>query len=146
MSPERGMKKETLPIQDFVLDNRCMNPLRNQLIIRRLVLGWFLLFVGASIVSSFIKPASMQLVCSAAGTVKLTTVDPVGDNTGEDSSHTGMSCALCAAVIVLLPSPDTLAFAKASTGFVPLTTGKVEVSTTASPPLPPRGPPLTVRS
>ena len=88
----------------------------------------------------------MQLVCSAAGTVKLAALDVGGDDSGDDPSHAGLQCALCVTAIALLPAPKLLAITAVGTGFLQPTPEKVAVSPSASPPLPPRGPPVTVRS
>lgn len=48
-----------------------MQSLRRARLLARLVLAWFLLSLGVAVASPIVLPQSMQLVCSASGSVKL---------------------------------------------------------------------------
>lgn len=70
----------------------------------RLVLTWFVMFVGVSIAAPVIHPTSQQLVCSASGASKLVDLDSK-DSTG--SQHASiLHCALCLPVSATFPAPS----------------------------------------
>ena len=73
-----------------------MQTLRNAHLLARLVLVWFVLFVGVSVASPLVNPDGVQLVCSTAGSVKLVSSD-AGAQSGLDDSERGhsMHCPLC---------------------------------------------------
>ena len=71
----------------------------------RLVLAWFVAFVGVSVAAPVFHPVSMQLVCSATGSGKLVDVD--GSNSGTLHHESGMHCALCLPVTAAFPEPVT---------------------------------------
>jgi len=73
-----------------------MQTLRNAHFLARLVLVWFVLFVGVSVASPLVNPDGVQLVCSTAGSVKLVSSD-AGAQSGLDDSERGhgMHCPLC---------------------------------------------------
>lgn len=48
-----------------------MSALRPTRSLACLVLAWFVLALGVAVASPLVKPQSWQMVCSAAGTVKL---------------------------------------------------------------------------
>lgn len=59
-------------------DNPAMSALRPARSLARLVLAWFVLALGIAVASPLVKPQSWQMVCSAAGTVKLLNIDDAG--------------------------------------------------------------------
>lgn len=67
---------------------RCLSHSR---IVARLVLAWYALFVGVSIASPLIEPATLQMVCSMG--MKMVLVDGEGATTDEAP---GLDCPLCA--------------------------------------------------
>ena len=70
-----------------------LQSLRNDHRFTRLVLVWFALFVGVAVASPLVNPEGMQLVCTAAGSVKLLQLDADGEEA--KNSHHGLHCALC---------------------------------------------------
>ncbi len=66
-----------------------MQTLRNTQLLTRLVLVWFVLFIGASVASPLVKPVETQMVCSVMG---MKMVDDAGDQSQPGSS---MDCPLC---------------------------------------------------
>jgi len=61
--------------------------------IARLVLAWFVAFIGVSVAAPAFSPMSVQLICSTSSSTKLINVD-VG-NSGVVQHGIGMHCALC---------------------------------------------------
>lgn len=116
-----------------------MLPRRLHRFFARLALAWFALALGVAAASPLVQPRSMQLVCSAAGAVKLL-VDN-GDGLAE-VGHASLDCALCLLanappaqppVVLVPPGPVALHVA------VPAL--PAPVVTAARAPLPARGPP-----
>lgn len=70
-----------------------LQSLRNAHRLTRLVLVWFVLFVGSAVASPLVNPEGMQLVCASAGNVKLLQLDADGEE-AQASQH-GLHCALC---------------------------------------------------
>lgn len=70
-----------------------LQSLRNAHHLTRLVLVWFVLFVGAAVASPLVSPEGVQLVCTSAGSVKLLQLDADGEEA--QSSHQGLHCPLC---------------------------------------------------
>lgn len=104
----------------------------------RLVLAWFVLVLGVAVASPLVKPQSWQMVCSAAGTVKLVNIDDPG--LARTGGHQ-MECPLC--WLVAAPPPDfSLVLAPlAPVRDVPLSVLAVRDVTRVGPALPARGPP-----
>lgn len=71
-----------------------METLRRTRIIARLVLAWFALSIGIAIASPIAHPQSLELICSAAGTVKVMVQGD--DGTTQAKSHT-LDCPMCTA-------------------------------------------------
>lgn len=65
----------------------------------RIVLAWFVLFVGASVASPALMSGTVQVVCSAGGVMKLVVQH---DEDALAGVAPGMDCPLCAPV---LPPP-----------------------------------------
>jgi hypothetical protein len=115
-----------------------MHQLRTSKLITRLVIAWFVLFVGASIASSLIKPTNLQLICSASSIMKLIDVD-YKNGDGEQAKH--LDCPLCLTVTAPpvfysldLTTPSPLAHA-----LLPI--AAAHIASISAPPLPSRGPP-----
>ena len=96
-----------------------LRPARN---LARLVLAWFVLALGVAVASPLVKPQSWQMVCSAAGVVK-------------------MECPLC--WLVAAPPPDfSLVLAPpAPVRDAPVSMLAVRDAARVGPALPARGPP-----
>jgi hypothetical protein len=71
----------------------------------RLVLAWFVAFVGVSVASPLVHPVSIQVVCSANGAGKLVETD--GSSNGEVNLEPGMHCVLCLPLSAAFPAPAT---------------------------------------
>jgi hypothetical protein len=116
-----------------------MQTLRNAHFLARLVLVWFVLFVGVSVASPLVNPQGGQMVCSAMGGMKMISADEAGGDTVKLSSS--MDCPLCAQVSAP-PSPVVLSFDTASVlahALHPIPSAHIAWLTGS--PLPPRGPP-----
>lgn len=72
-------------------DNPPVQYLPSHRLVARLVLAWYALFVGVSIASPLIEPATLQMVCSMG--MKMVLVDSEGAATDEAP---GLDCPLCA--------------------------------------------------
>lgn len=88
-----------------------MQTLRNAQLFTRLVLVWFVLFIGVAVASPLVKPQETQMVCSVMG---MKMVNASGDQTPPGSS---MDCPLCfpvaapPGVVIEAPVPAGLAHA-----------------------------------
>jgi hypothetical protein len=115
-----------------------MQSLRHAHRIARFMLVWFALSIGVAIASPWVSPQGLQLVCSAAGSVKAIT--------GSDDGITKprrltLDCPLCAGVGA--PPPVVVAyFSSAAPRFFALPAQHSFILPLASAaPLPARGPP-----
>ena len=82
-----------------------MQTLRNTQLLARLVLGWFVFFVGVSVATPLVNPQASQMVCSATGGMKMVNLD---DSSGDTTKPSGtMDCPLCTQVSA---APSPLAF------------------------------------
>lgn len=116
-----------------------MQALRTSRHLTRLVLVWFVLFVGASVASALVHPQISQLICSADGHFKIVADQDEGNTAVH--SH-GMDCPLCMPVAHSAPlltykfvSPSGLSHVLQSS------IGRQTASTSFSP-LSARGPPV----
>jgi hypothetical protein len=113
-------------------------PLRR---LARLVLVWYVLFVGVSVMASMLQPKTMEVVCSSMGIMKL-----VVQGEGNDSAlPASMDCPLCAHATPALPPPKVADLAHvpdARSHIVQRLPEAVLIARTA-PPLPSRGPPVS---
>jgi hypothetical protein len=116
-----------------------MSAFRPTRTLARIVLACFMLALGVAVASPLVKPQSWQVVCSAAGTVKLL-------NFGDDGTvHTAghqLECPLC--WLTAAPPPDVhialLPQSVALTDCPSILRGPVAAR--SAPPLPARGPPV----
>lgn len=116
-----------------------MQTLRHAHLLARLVLVWFVLFVGVSVASPLVNPQASHLVCSAMGGMKIVNADDASGGTVQPSSS--MDCPLCATVAAP-PTPVVLSFETTSVlahALRPLPSAHIAWLTGS--PLPPRGPP-----
>lgn len=86
-----------------------MQTLRRTRFLARLVLAWFVLALGVAAASPLVNPKAMELICSAAGTVKLV---QLGEGSGGESSSPGLAghlldCPLCLVGSHGAPPPTT---------------------------------------
>lgn len=104
----------------------------------RIVLAWFMLALGVAVASPLVKPQAWQVVCSAAGSVKLLNIGD--DGTVHAAGHL-LECPLC--VMSAAPPPDL----RIALPPLPLALTvrpsvlQSPVAARSAPPLPARGPP-----
>jgi hypothetical protein len=118
-----------------------MQTLRNCTLITRLVLVWFALFIGSAMASTVMKPSSLQMVCSGAGSMTL--VD-VNDQEGDTRISPSLDCPLCTSVSAP-PPPLAVAFdppCPLRHALRPIAAAHIAYITAA--PLPSRGPPTSL--
>lgn len=70
-----------------------MSFLRNAHSLARFVLLWWVLFIGASVASPSVKPEATQLVCTAAGSIKM--VQAGADDASVPLAHVLLDCPAC---------------------------------------------------
>ena len=115
-----------------------MHALRHITILHRLVLAWFLLSLGVAIAGPVLHPQSLELVCSAAGSVKVIVHTEDG---AQEQGRTTMDCPLCAAAgapptVFALQMPTLMPLARAVQS-IP----SARIAAAIKAPLPARGPP-----
>jgi hypothetical protein len=113
-------------------------PLRR---LARLVLVWYVLFVGVSVLAATLQPKTMEVVCSSMGLMKVV----VQGEGGDAQVRSSMDCPLCAHATPALPPPTVAALAHvpdARSHIVQRLPEAVLIARTA-PPLPSRGPPVS---
>ncbi|MES2533060.1 MAG: DUF2946 family protein [Pseudomonadota bacterium] len=109
-------------------------------LIGRCVLLWFVMSLGAAVASPMVHPQAMELVCSAAGAVKVIVQT---DDGAQELGASHMDCPLCvltgapppAAPLADIPSPLPLGRA-----VQPIEAARIAAATAG--PLPARGPPV----
>jgi hypothetical protein len=113
-------------------------PLLRQL--SHLVLAWYVLFVGVSVLAATLQPKTMDVVCSAMGVMKLV-VQGEGEATPVNSS---MECPLCAHATPALPPPTVAALAHMhdARAYIVQALPEALLLARTAPPLPSRGPPV----
>lgn len=108
----------------------------------RLVLVWYVLLVGVSLLSSVVQPRTWDSICNAAGTMQIVEGDE------SPAKVMAMECALCAHTTPVLPPLPTLSHdaglinAALVYPLLPITQA-IRIALTA-PPLPSRGPPVSI--
>jgi hypothetical protein len=117
-----------------------MQALRNASFLARLVLAWFALSLGVALASPLMKPASVELVCSAGGAIQLVAIGDTG--TQPAPNHT-LDCPLC--LVAGAPGPfDVHAARFESRPVLVLSFDRcAPLAAAAAAPLPARGPPLS---
>ena len=116
-----------------------MQTLRNTPYIARLVLVWVALFVGVLAASPLVKPADIQLVCSASGGFKLSVV---GEDLGDSPLAGDQHCPLCQTVgATPWPLPD-FQFRPQPLAHALRPVVAARLAWVTAPPLPSRGPPV----
>ncbi len=105
----------------------------------RLVLAWYVLFLGVSVLAATLQPKTLDVVCSSMGTMKV-----VVQGEGSDAQvRSSMDCPLCAHATPALPPPTVAALAHVHDARSHIVQRLPEAVLTArtAPPLPSRGPP-----
>ncbi len=72
-----------------------MQTLRRARSLARLVLAWLVLSLGVAAASPLVHPQSMQMVCSAAGMLKVVVL--TDDGVAVELGRSGFDCPLCVA-------------------------------------------------
>jgi hypothetical protein len=105
----------------------------------RLVLVWYVLFVGVSVLAATLQPKTMDVVCSSMGIMKVV-VQGEGEAAALSSS---MDCPLCAHATPALPPPTVAALAHVpdARAYIMQTLPEALLLARTAPPLPSRGPP-----
>jgi hypothetical protein len=106
----------------------------------RLVLAWFVLSIGVAIASPVVQPQSLELVCSAAGSIKLVVH---ADDGVHDAGTAHLDCALClpgGAPPALETAPTLPAPLPLGHALQPVESARIAAGTAAPPPA--RGPPV----
>ena len=112
-------------------------PLLRQL--SRLVLVWYVLFVGVSVFAATLQPKTMDVVCSTMGIMKV-----VVQGEGEAPPLTSnMDCPLCAHATPTLPplTAAALAHVPDARAYIVRALPEALLLARTAPPLPSRGPP-----
>jgi len=105
----------------------------------RFVLAWFVLSVGAAIASPMVQPQSVQLVCAAAGSVKIVVQS---DDGARELGASHLDCPMCAPTGAPPPLAQPVGFLTAPPPDHPArSTPPARIGAATAAPLPPRGPP-----
>ncbi len=104
-----------------------------------LVLVWYVLFVGVSVLAATLQPKSMEVVCSSMGVMKVV-VQGEGDAAPLSSN---MDCPLCAHATPTLPplTAAALAHVHDARAYIVQALPEALLLARTAPPLPSRGPP-----
>jgi len=119
--------------------NPDMRALRHLTFLHRCVLVWFVLSIGVAIAAPVVNPQSLELVCSAVGTVKVIAHTEDG---AQEITTLGAHCPLC--LIAGAPPPHQGSSkvaepAPLGRAVEPIPAARLAAATAA--PLPARGPP-----
>lgn len=115
-----------------------MHALRSARNLARLVLVWFALSLGVAVASPMVNPQAMELICSAAGAIKV--MVKTDDGLKEQSRHM-LDCPLCVAVGSPPPAARTTALPVQPLSHVLRPIAAAHIAWLTAAPLPARGPP-----
>lgn len=115
-----------------------MQTLRHAHRLARYVLVWFVLSLGVAIASPIVQPQAMELVCSAAGAVKLV---KTGDD-GQPSAAHLLDCPLCLPASAPPPVLQLPLLHAQSVAHAQRSLSVAHIADRTAAPLPPRGPPF----
>lgn len=106
----------------------------------RLVLVWYVLFLGVSVLAASLQPKTMDVVCSSMGLMKVVLQGEGGDAQVRSS----MDCPLCAHATPALAPPTVAVLAHVPDARSHIVQRLLEPGLIArtAPPLPSRGPPV----
>lgn len=108
-------------------------------LIGRVVLAWFVLSLGVAVASPVVKPQAMELVCSAAGAVKVIVQT---DDGAQEMGASHVDCPLCTLTGAPPPLPMVASFdlpLPLARAVQSIPAARLAAATAA--PLPARGPP-----
>lgn len=107
----------------------------------RLLLAWYVAFVGVGTLSPLFKPVDLTLVCSASGSPRWVAVDPADEPDAAAVHRHAIDCPLCLPMM----TPPVLAWLgvdeEAPSTRLLLPPAQHPVPSTPTGPLPARGPP-----
>lgn len=108
----------------------------------RLVLVWYMLFVGVSVLASTLQPKTMDVVCTSMGAMKLV----VSGDDGAPQLKGTMDCPLCAHATPALPLPSLVTIVRVhdACAYIVQRLPKAVLLSLTAPPLPSRGPPVLI--
>lgn len=115
-----------------------MSRLRHATLLARFVLVWFALAMGAAIASPIIKPQAMELICSAAGSIKVLVKT---DDGAKEMSGVMLDCPLCATAGTPPPAVRNRAEPAQPLSYVLQPVPAAHIAWLTAAPLPARGPP-----
>jgi hypothetical protein len=118
-----------------------MQSLRHATFLARLVLAWFVLFVGVAVASPLVQPVGMELICSGAGTVKVLVKGENG--TPAPMGHT-LDCPMCASADAPPPVAVAAGASPQPLGHVLQSIPAAGIAALTSAPPPARGPPASL--
>ena len=118
-----------------------LQTLRNARVLARVVLCWFVFSIGLAVAAPIVQPQSMELVCSASGTMKL--VSSSDDDSTNANIHT-LQCVMCMALDAPPAAPDNTLRQSALPGFTKPALISVHATVRTASPLAARGPPASV--
>lgn len=123
-----------------IRDNRPMHPSFHLLRrLARLVLVWYMLFVGVSVLAATLQPQTMDVVCSSMGIMKVV----VSDDGSDAKVRTAMDCPLCAHATPALPpgAGGVQVHVQDARAYLVQRVPAAVLASRTAPPLPSRGPP-----
>lgn len=108
----------------------------------RLVLVWYVLFVGVSVLAATLQPKTMDVVCSGMGGMKVV----VSDDGSDAKVRTAMDCPLCAHATPALPpsAAGVRVHVQDACSYLAQRVPAAVLASRTAPPLPSRGPPSFV--
>lgn len=119
-----------------------MHVQRSIRLITRIVLMWYVAFVGAAVASPLVSPAQWQMICSGSGMVLVDI-----DNDDADSlaaKGKGMECPLCVGGAAPPPAPGISLPPPSPLAYVLQKAPAAHIAVLTAPPLPSRGPPAQI--
>ncbi|MBM3379168.1 MAG: DUF2946 domain-containing protein [Betaproteobacteria bacterium] len=111
-------------------------------LLRRLILAWFALFVGATAGSPIVSPSTLEAVCTAAHGGKIVLVNGSGDAV---EGFLDLHCPLCSISEHRLDSRWSTFEAPSSLAHALVPRQRAHLASATAPPLPSRGPPSLLR-
>lgn len=117
-----------------------MQALRNSTPLARLVVAWFFLALGIAIAAPIVNPQTMEMLCSANGSMKMVVIDDNGQQVTANGQH-ALDCPLCLSISAPPPHPTQHSATPQPLGLAlqPIVSARIAAFMGAS--LPPRGPP-----
>ncbi len=115
-----------------------MQTLRRAHLLTRFVLVWFALALGVAIASPIVKPQSIEMVCSASGSMKLLVIS---DDGAQELTGNTLDCPLCMTGTAPPPVVQLSAAPQQVLAYVLQSIPAARLAAATAAPLPARGPP-----